>query len=162
MSEAAQPLTEDDGPLSPWWIRTILIVMGLGFAGLITITMLSYSNAPPIPAQIVDAQGVAVFSGDDISNGQAIFLKYGLMANGSIWGHGAYLGPDYSAEALHRMGQHTIEAIAQQRYQKPFAALSQSQQAAVQGEATVALKTNRLAAMRSTSSSLQPDAATVA
>lgn|SRR5450830_92022 len=91
MSDVAQPLTEDDGPLSPWWIRTILIVMVLGFTGLIAITMLSYSNAPPIPAQVVDEQGGTVFNGDDISNGQAIFLKYGLMANGSIWGHGAYL-----------------------------------------------------------------------
>ena len=150
MSDAAQPVTTDDGPLSPWWIRTILIVMGLGFAGLIMITMLSYSNAPPIPAQVVDAQGGAVFSGDDISNGQAIFLKYGLMANGSIWGHGAYLGPDYSAEALHRMGQQTIETIAQQRYQQPFAALSPSQQAAVQGEAVVELKTNRYDATTAT------------
>lgn len=150
MSDVAQPLTEDDGPLSPWWIRTILIVMVLGFTGLIAITMLSYSNAPPIPAQVVDEQGGTVFNGDDISNGQAIFLKYGLMANGSIWGHGAYLGPDYSAEALHRMGQHTAEAIAQQRYQQPFEALSRLQQASVQGEAIVELKTNRYDAATAT------------
>src|SRR6187200_2546686 len=103
MSEAAQPLTEDDGQLSPWWIRTILIVMVLGFSGLIMITKLSYDNAPPIPTQVVDANDEVVFSGEDISNGQAVFLKYGLMNNGSIWGHGAYLGPDYSAEALHQM-----------------------------------------------------------
>ncbi len=143
MSVAAQPLSEDDGPLSPWWIRTILIVMVLGFAGLITITMLSYRNAPPIPVQAVDPQGAAVFSGDDIGDGQAVFLRYGLMANGSIWGHGAYLGPDYSAEALHQMGQHTAEAIAQQRYRQPFAALSAPLQAAVRGETAVELKTNR-------------------
>ncbi|HEY8857437.1 MAG TPA: cbb3-type cytochrome c oxidase subunit I [Rugosibacter sp.] len=160
MSDAAQPLTEDDGPLSPWWIRTIIIVMVLGFTGLIAITMLSYSNAPPIPAQVVDAQGDAVFNGDDISDGQAIFLKYGLMANGSIWGHGAYLGPDYSAEALHRMGEQTAESIAQQRYQQPFAALSRSQQAAVQGEVTVALKTNRYDAATATLHLTAPETAT--
>lgn len=150
MSDAAQPLTEDDGPLSPWWLRAVLIVMVMGFAGLIAITMLSYRNAPPIPAQVVDAQNVAVFNGDEISNGQAIFLKYGLMANGSIWGHGAYLGPDFSAEALHQMGQHTAEAIAQQQYQRPFAALSLTQQAAVRGEAAVVLKTNRYDATTAT------------
>lgn len=148
--DAAQPLNEDDGPLSPWWIRSILIVMGLGFAGLIMITTLSYSNAPPVPVQVVDTQGNVVFSGDDISTGQTLFLKYGLMSNGSIWGHGAYLGPDYSADALHRVGQHTIETIAQQRYQQPFAALSRSQQAAVQGEAIVELKTNRYDATNAT------------
>lgn len=84
MSIVANSLTEDDDPLSPWRIRAILFVMVLGFAGLITITMLTYRNAPPIPAHVVDAQGAAVFSGDDISDGQAVFLKYGLMANGSI------------------------------------------------------------------------------
>ncbi|GJL61648.1 MAG: nitric oxide reductase [Nitrospirales bacterium] len=143
MSDAAHPLTEDDGPLSPWWLRAVLIVMVLGFTGLLAITMLAYSNAPPIPAHVVDAQGVTLFSGDDISEGQAVFLKYGLMANGSIWGHGAYLGPDYSAEALHRMGEDTAEAIAQHRYQQSLTALTPSQQTAVRAETTIVLKTNR-------------------
>ena len=130
MSLAGQPLTEDDGPLSPWWLRTIVIVMLLGFAGLIAVTFLAYRNAPPIPARVVDAQGATLFTGDDISDGQAVFLKYGLMDNGSIWGHGAYLGPDYSAQALHQMGQDTAQAIAQQQYRQPLAALTPAQQAA--------------------------------
>ena len=70
----------------------MVIVMVLGFSGLIYITTLSYQNAPPIPARVVDAKGAAVFSGEEISEGQTVFLRYGLMANGSIWGHGAYLG----------------------------------------------------------------------
>ena len=150
MSIAAQPLTEDDGPLSPWWIRAVLIVMLLGFTGLISITLLAYRNAPPIPAQVLDEQGVAVFSGADIGDGQAVFLRYGLMANGSIWGHGSYLGPDFSAEALHRMGEVTAAAIAQQQHGKPVAALTPSQQAAVQAETAVALKTNRFDAATDT------------
>ena len=140
---AAQPVAEDDGPLSAWWIRTMVIVMVLGFSGLILITTLSYRNAPPIPAKVVDAQGAAVFSGTDVSEGQTVFLRYGLMANGSIWGHGAYLGPDFSAAALHRMGLVTAESLAQERYQQKFAALTRSQAAAVQAETTVSLKTNR-------------------
>lgn len=150
---------KDDDPLSPWWIRTVLIVMVLGFAGLITITMLAYRNAPPIPAQVVDAQGVTLFSGDDIRDGQTVFLKYGLMDNGSIWGHGAYLGPDYSAETLHRIGEYTSESIAQQRYQQPLAALTRSQQAAVHGETAVALKTNRYVAATATLRLTDPEAA---
>lgn len=95
MNVAAHPLTKVDYALSLWWLRTVLIVMVLGFAGLIAITSLAYHKAPPIPKQILDAEGVSLFSGDDISESQAIFLKFGLMNNGSIWGHGAYLGPDY-------------------------------------------------------------------
>ncbi len=140
---AAQPVAEDDGPLSPWWIRAMVIVMVLGFAGLILITTLSYRNAPPIPARVVDAQGTLVFSADDVGDGQAVFLRYGLMANGSIWGHGAYLGPDFSATALHRMGRVTAEALAQERHHQTFAALTRSQAAAVQAETIVSLKTNR-------------------
>ncbi|MDQ6645647.1 MAG: cbb3-type cytochrome c oxidase subunit I [Pseudomonadota bacterium] len=143
MNEAAQPLTEDDTELSPWWLRTIAIVMVVGFAGLIAITTLAYHNAPPIPAQVVDAQGANLFSGEDISHGQAVFLKYGLMDNGSIWGHGAYLGPDYSAEALHRIGEDTAAAIAVAKYGKPMVALDAQQQAGVHAETAVALKTNR-------------------
>ena len=149
MSEAAQPLTEDD-PLSLWWLRSVLIVMALGFAGLIAITTLAYRNAPPIPQQVMDEHGIAVFSGDDISDGQAVFLKYGLMANGSVWGHGAYLGPDYSAETLHQMGEVSAEAIAQQQYQHPLSALTLSQQAAVHAETAVSLKTNRYDAATAT------------
>lgn len=150
MSFSAQPVTEDDGPLSPWWIRGVVIVMVLGFTGLITITMLAYRNAPPIPERVVDAQGAMLFSGEDIRDGQTVFLKYGLMANGSIWGHGSYLGPDYSAQALHRMGEDTAEAIAQQAHGRPLAALTDFQQAAVRAETAVELKTNRYDAATAT------------
>lgn len=150
MSVAVRAVTEDDGPLSSWWIRGVLIVMVLGFSGLITITMLAYRNAPPIPEQIVDAQGVILFSDDDIRDGQTVFLKYGLMDNGSIWGHGAYLGPDYSAEALHRMGVDTAETIAQHTYQQPLAALTGPQQAAIRAETALVLKTNRYDAATAT------------
>ena len=150
MSIAAQPIDADDGALSPWWLRAILAVMVLGFSGLIMITMLSYQNAPPVPDKSVDRHGVLVFSGDDIREGQAIFLKYGLMANGSIWGHGAYLGPDYSAAALHRMGQETAQSIARQQFSRPIEGLTRSQQAAVQAETAVELKSNHFEAASST------------
>ncbi len=158
MSLGAQPLTEDDGPLSPWWIRSILIVMLLGFAGLLAITTLAYRNAPPIPERVVDAQGTQLFGAADIGDGQAVFLKYGLMANGSIWGHGAYLGPDYSALALHRMGESTAEAIAQQNYHQPMATLTPSQQAAVVAQTGVAVKTNRYDAATGTLHFTAPEA----
>ena len=150
MSVATHPITTVDSALSPWWLRTVLIVMALGFAGLIAITSLAYRNAPPIPTQVLDAQGVLLFSGDDISEGQAIFLKYGLMNNGSIWGHGAYLGPDYSAEALHRIGEDTATAIAQQQYQQPLLALTSRQLAAVYAQTAVELKTNHYDAANAT------------
>ena len=143
MDEAAQPKSgPEEIRLSRWWIRSVLIVMVLGFAGLLAITTLAYRNAPPIPARVLDASGATVFTGDDIRNGQAVFLRYGLMDNGTIWGHGAYLGPDYSADALHRIGQDTANALAQQQYRKPVSELTIEQAAAIQGEVAILLKSN--------------------
>jgi len=150
MNLAPHPLTTESPALSSWWLRTVLIVMVLGFAGLIAITTLAYRNAPPIPTQVLNAEGELLFTGGDISEGQAIFLRYGLMNNGSIWGHGAYLGPDYSAEALHRIGKVTATAIAQQQYHLPLSALTPGQQAAVYAQTAVELKTNRYDAASAT------------
>lgn len=137
-----QPDPEDTA-LSPWWIRSIWAVMVFGLAVLIAITVLGYKKAPPIPGKVVNAQGATLFTGDEISAGQGVFLKYGLMDNGSIWGHGAYLGPDFAAEALHIMGLDAAEALAQQQYGKSFADLDAVQHAAIRGEVAVVLKTNR-------------------
>ena len=61
----------------------------------------TYTEQPPIPAQVVDPDGEVVFTRDDVMGGQEVFLRNGLMEYGSIFGHGAYLGPDYTAEYLH-------------------------------------------------------------
>jgi nitric oxide reductase subunit B len=150
MDMPLQPVTDDSGPLSPWWIRTIMIVMLLGFSGLILITTLSYRNAPPIPQLVLDDHGATLATGADISAGQAVFLKYGLMSNGSIWGHGAYLGPDYSAAALHRMGMASADRIARERFGRAFVELAGAQQAAVNAESSVMLKANRYDARSAT------------
>ena len=46
-----------------------------------------------------------IFTGRDIQSGQQVFRKYGLMQHGTIFGHGAYLGPDFTAEYLHKAGE---------------------------------------------------------
>ena len=140
-------MDRDEGELSPWWLRSVAIVIVVGLAALLWITSLAYRNAPPIPAQIVDRTGTVLFTGDDIRAGQSVFLKYGLMANGSIWGHGGYLGPDYSAETLHRFGIATARAIAEEAYGlasgQPLDALDAQQRAAVEGQVRAVLRVNR-------------------
>ena len=91
--------------LSPWWRHTTILVMIAGFSILSFITVLTYTNAPPIPARVTDSTGVVLFDRQTILVGQEVFLKYGLMEHGTLWGHGAYLGPDYSAEYLHRLAE---------------------------------------------------------
>jgi nitric oxide reductase subunit B len=61
-------------------------------------------HKPPIPERVVGPSGAVVFTGEDIRLGQRQYLSRGGQQTGSIWGHGAYLAPDWSADALHRTG----------------------------------------------------------
>src|SRR5262249_48827839 len=56
----------------------------------------------PVPGKVVSENGEVLFTGDEIRQGQELFFTYGLMQYGSIYGHGAYLGPDFTADYLHR------------------------------------------------------------
>ncbi|MBI3693676.1 MAG: cbb3-type cytochrome c oxidase subunit I [Acidobacteria bacterium] len=87
--------------LSPWWKHGVILVIVAGFTILIWLAVRTYSDAPPIPERVLGPSGVILFTRDDILGGQEVFLKYGLMENGTIWGHGAYLGPDFAAQYLH-------------------------------------------------------------
>jgi nitric oxide reductase subunit B len=129
--------------LSPWWRNAVIIVMIVGFSILIGLTVRAYRDAPPIPEQVQGQSGEVIFTGDDIRAGQQIFLKYGLMENGSIWGHGAYLGPDFSATYLHALGLAAADSIAMERYGQDYATLDAASRATVEAEIPPLLKQNR-------------------
>lgn len=133
----------DPTPLSPWWRRAVLLVMVFGFSLLSLVTVETYQGAPPIPAQVVDATGQQLFTSDDVEHGQEVFLKYALMEHGTLWGHGAYLGPDYSAEYLHRTVQIGQETLAQSRYGTSLGGLSEAQRIEIAGTLERDLKPNR-------------------
>ena len=97
--------------LSPWWRRSVFAVMVVGFSVLIFLTIKVHHEAPPIPDKVVDPDGTSLFGKEDIQAGQQVFLKYGLMDNGSIWGHGGYLGPDFSAQYLHNLAGDVAETL---------------------------------------------------
>ncbi len=104
---AARPA---DG-LSPWWRYGVLITFIVGFGVLIWVSVSAYKTSPPIPERVVDPSGAVLFTGEDISSGQEVFLKHGLMDNGTLWGHGSYLGPDFSATYLHNLVVSTRDAL---------------------------------------------------
>ncbi len=136
--------------LSPWWRRSVLIIMVFGFSILIMLTVKVYHEAPPIPNQVFDLHGKLLFGKENIMAGQSVFLKYGLMDNGSIWGHGAYLGPDFSAQYLHNLTIQTADSIAMERYQKLFNDLTEEDKEVVSALTRVLLKKNRYDPITST------------
>jgi hypothetical protein len=88
--------------VSKSWVQAAVIVFLFGFLILGLLAYRTYTGEPPIPNKVVDTSGNLLFTRADILEGQGIFLRNGLMEYGSIFGHGAYLGPDFTADYLHR------------------------------------------------------------
>jgi nitric oxide reductase subunit B len=88
--------------VSKGWVQAVGLVVLFGFFVLGLLAYRAYSGQPPIPDRVVAPSGRVVFTGEDVKAGQGVFLKNGLMQYGSIFGHGAYLGPDYTADYLRR------------------------------------------------------------
>ncbi len=129
--------------LSPWWKQGVILTMIIGFSILIWIAVRAYQDAPPIPEKVVNLSGDTLFTGNDILAGQQVFLKYGLMENGTIWGHGAYLGPDFSAAYLHILAIDARELLARQLFGREWSALDTAPGDTVNNAVRDLLKENR-------------------
>ncbi len=138
-------IASDSGPVkfSKLWIVAIMIVAIYGFSLLITISFKAYDERPPIPEAVVNTDGQMLFTGNDIREGQAIFLKYGLMDNGTVWGHGAYLGPDFPALYLHRLARRTAEDISLDLLGMPYYELNEEGVQIVNSQIGALLKINQ-------------------
>ena len=88
--------------VSPLWLQGMLLTFVVGFAILGYLALRVYEEHAPVPARVVDEAGRKSSTGEEIMQGQEAFLTYGLMQFGSVYGHGAYLGPDFTADYLHR------------------------------------------------------------
>src|SRR5690606_15830556 len=82
--------------------------IGLGTLIFVSFAVLLWAGgeifraAPPVPEQVVADNGEVVFTRADIEEGRRVWQAMGGMQLGSIWGHGAYVAPDWSADWLHR------------------------------------------------------------
>ncbi|MDE3166143.1 MAG: cbb3-type cytochrome c oxidase subunit I, partial [Acidobacteriota bacterium] len=120
------------------WKHGLLITLLFGFTVMIVGGVLMYRSRAPIPERVVAPDGTVLFTAADIQEGQDLFRKRGLMDYGTVLGHGAYLGPDYTAEAIH-----WITETMRQRKAANFAALGVGEKAAIDAEIAAELKTNR-------------------
>lgn len=119
-----------------WW--TFILVVLLSFGVLLYYGYEIYQVSPPVPEKIVDSQGTVIFTAADIKDGQNIWQSMGGQEVGSIWGHGAYVAPDWTADWLHREALHLLDLYAQREYAKGYQDLPEEQQALLQSR----LKTN--------------------
>jgi nitric oxide reductase subunit B len=82
--------------------RWLALIFVLSFGALGYLGYQIYVKAPPIPKAVVSTQGQVLFTGEQIQKGQQVWLAAGGQQQGSVWGHGAYVAPDWSADWLHR------------------------------------------------------------
>jgi nitric oxide reductase subunit B len=113
------------------WIAGAIVVIG-SFSVLGWIGGRIYQEMPPVPDRIVTTDGRDVISSGEIARGQNVWQSLGGMQVGSIWGHGSYVAPDWTADWLHRELTFVLNEWATKEYTKQYDALPIEEQARLQ------------------------------
>jgi nitric oxide reductase subunit B len=98
--------------------------------------------APPIPDRVRSADGTPLFDGDLIREGQNVWQSLGGHEVGTVWGHGAYVAPDWSADYLHRELVFILDRWAPEKGASEYAKLSAEDQAALRARLKAVIRTN--------------------
>lgn len=145
-----------------WAILVIVLTVTFTILGYMGVEV--YRQAPPIPKAYVSETGETVIMESDILAGQTAWQTTGGMEVGSLLGHGAYQAPDWTADWLHRELTEWLDITAQTMFQKTYAELDPTAQAALQAalreeyrhhsrvneDGNVVLSNTRLQAIRQT------------
>ena len=110
------------GLYATFWVVGIIMV-----TALIMFTANLQKEVPPIPAQVVSPTGEVLYTYDDVVAGKGFFQQFDLMDYGTLLGMGAYLGPDFSAEFMHRRAEFLYDRLAEQEFGVPAAGLTKPQ-----------------------------------
>ncbi|HEX6570849.1 MAG TPA: nitric-oxide reductase large subunit, partial [Steroidobacteraceae bacterium] len=117
-------------------------IMALSFGILLFLGREIYLTAPPVPAAVKTTTGQTLFTEADIQTGREVWQTVGGQQLGSIWGHGGYVAPDWSADWLHREATGLLGLWAAREHGKSFDALTAEQQAGLQARLQQEMRTN--------------------
>lgn len=123
-----------------WWTLIAILAITFGILGYFGKEV--YRVAPPIPDQVVSAQGSLIMTNETILNGQTAYQSVGGMQLGSIWGHGAYQAPDWTADWLRRELLAWLDITAQQLYGVSYDELDARDQSMLRHDLEVEYRTN--------------------
>ncbi|SMO57191.1 nitric-oxide reductase large subunit [Propioniciclava tarda] len=121
-----------------WWIALITVVVA-SFAVLLFMGQQINQHKPPIPATVTDGSTV-LMTHDDIMAGQQVWQSMGGQQIGSVWGHGAYVAPDWTADWLHREVTSVLDTYA--GGPGVYDTLDAEKQAALKAKLKLAIRTN--------------------
>ncbi|TWU45809.1 Nitric oxide reductase subunit B [Novipirellula aureliae] len=120
-----------------FWTVVVLSFIVLGYYGAEL-----YRLAPPVPDEVVTTDGKVVWEGQQILDGQNVWQSIGGQQLGSIWGHGAYVAPDWSADWLHRECVWLLNAWSETEYSKPYSELDAAGKATLDDRLKREMRTN--------------------
>ncbi|MEN7374871.1 nitric-oxide reductase large subunit, partial [Bacillus licheniformis] len=107
------------------FLKSILVfTLIVSFSVLLLGGYWIFKGLAPRPVEVSGPNGEVLMTKSSISGGQAVFQKYALMDYGTILGHGSYMGPDYTAEALKIYTEGMQDFKAEAQYGKRFKQLS--------------------------------------
>lgn len=125
-----------------WW--GLIGILGITFCLLGWFGREIYRQAPPIPERVQGVDGQLLFDAKTILDGQTAWQSIGGMQLGSIWGHGAYQAPDWTADWLHRELTAWLELAAQHAYGKAYNETNDDQQALLRHQLKREYRGNRV------------------
>ena len=114
----------------PHWIALLAVTAG-SLAVIAAFAPRIQAAAPPIPRQVVTPGGQVILEGESIRRGQNVWQSIGGEEVGSIWGHGAYVAPDWSADWLHRESTFVLDRWARALGGQGYGALPPERRAAL-------------------------------
>ena len=123
-----------------YWLALAVVIIG-SFAVLGTVGRKMISQAPPLP-DVYTTDGQLLFTGASITDGQGVWQSIGGQEIGTVWGHGAYIAPDWSADWLHRESNILLNTWAVKAGSSDFSALNPDQQAAFKSRLIHQMRTN--------------------
>ncbi|WP_258240803.1 nitric-oxide reductase large subunit [Pseudidiomarina homiensis] len=123
-----------------WWTLIAILAITFGILGYFGHEV--YREAPPIPAKFVTTNGQTLMTEESILDGQTAWQSVGGMQLGSIWGHGAYQAPDWTADWLHRELLAWLEIAAAEEFMTQYDKLTPAQQNQLQFALKQAYRTN--------------------
>jgi nitric oxide reductase subunit B len=121
---------------------TLAAVMLVSFSTLGLIGREIYLQAPPIPTEVRSTDGRVLFGPGSIMQGQQVWQSIGGHQLGSIWGHGSYVAPDWTADWLHREAVALLDARALARHGSPYGSLDAARRAALEAELRIGHREN--------------------
>jgi nitric oxide reductase subunit B len=121
------------------WLAIICVA---SFSVLLWVGNEIYLKAPPIPKQVISTKGEVLFTGDQTMLGQQAWMSAGGQQLGTVWGHGSYVAPDWSADWLHREALALQDLFAQRDHGAKYADLSPERRAQVDILVKQELRTN--------------------